>query len=105
MNLQPTIKYKKVKNTEEQWTALYCRLSCDDDLDGDSNSIRNQKMLLQKYADENRLRVLYCHAVPVEAGEQVRAGGMGGAVFGHCRRGVELFEFHSDRVHIVDPLY
>lgn len=56
MNLQPTIKYKKVKSTEEQWTALYCRLSCDDDLDGDSNSIRNQKMLLQKYADENRLR-------------------------------------------------
>jgi DNA invertase Pin-like site-specific DNA recombinase len=56
MNLQPTIKYKKVKSSEEQWTALYCRLSCDDDLDGDSNSIRNQKMLLQKYADENRLR-------------------------------------------------
>ncbi len=56
MNLQPTIKYKKVKSTEEQWTALYCRLSCDDDLDGDSNSIRNQKMLLQKYADENKFR-------------------------------------------------
>lgn len=56
MNLQPTIKYKKVKSSEEQWTACYCRLSCDDDLDGDSNSIRNQKMLLQKYADENRLR-------------------------------------------------
>ena len=56
MNLQPTIKYKKVKSAEEQWTACYCRLSCDDDLDGDSNSIRNQKMLLQKYADENRLR-------------------------------------------------
>lgn len=56
MNLQQTMKYKKQKNTEEQWTALYCRLSCDDDLEGDSNSIRNQKMLLQKYADENRLR-------------------------------------------------
>ena len=56
MNLQPTIKYKKVKSAEEQWTACYCRLSCDDDLDGDSNSTRNQKMLLQKYADENRLR-------------------------------------------------
>jgi len=56
MNLQPTIKNKKAKSTEEQWTACYCRLSCDDDLDGDSNSIRNQKMLLQKYADENRLR-------------------------------------------------
>lgn len=50
------MKYKKQKNTEEQWTALYCRLSCDDDLEGDSNSIRNQKMLLQKYAEENRLR-------------------------------------------------
>ena len=56
MNLQPTIKNRKTKNTEEQWTACYCRLSCDDDLDGDSNSIRNQKMLLQKYADENHLR-------------------------------------------------
>ena len=31
MNLQPTIKYKKVKSAEEQWTALYCRLSCDDE--------------------------------------------------------------------------
>lgn len=56
MNLQPTIKNKKAKSIEEQWTACYCRLSCDDDLDGDSNSIRNQKMLLQKYTDENRLR-------------------------------------------------
>ena len=56
MNLQPTIKNRKIKSTEEQWTACYCRLSCDDDLDGDSNSIRNQKMLLQKYADENHLR-------------------------------------------------
>lgn len=56
MNLQPTIKNRKTKSTEEQWTACYCRLSCDDDLDGDSNSIRNQKILLQKYADENHLR-------------------------------------------------
>ena len=56
MNLQPTIKNRKIKSTEEQWTACYCRLSCDDDLDGDSNSIRNQKMLLQKFADENHLR-------------------------------------------------
>ena len=47
MNLQPTIKYKKVKSSEEQWTALYCRLSCDDDLDGDSNSIRNQENICQ----------------------------------------------------------
>ena len=34
-------------------TALYCRLSQDDALDGDSNSIRNQKAMLAKYADDN----------------------------------------------------
>lgn len=56
MNLQSTMKYKKARTNEEQWTALYCRLSCDDDLQGDSNSIRNQKMLLKQYADEHRLR-------------------------------------------------
>ena len=34
-------------------TALYCRLSRDDELQGDSNSIKNQKAILQKYADDN----------------------------------------------------
>lgn len=34
-------------------TALYCRLSRDDELQGDSNSIINQKTILQKYADDN----------------------------------------------------
>jgi len=34
-------------------TALYCRLSRDDDSVGDSNSISNQKAILQKYADDN----------------------------------------------------
>ncbi|MCD7947863.1 MAG: recombinase family protein [Oscillospiraceae bacterium] len=33
-------------------TALYCRLSRDDELQGDSNSIQNQKKLLAKYATE-----------------------------------------------------
>ncbi len=37
-------------------TALYCRLSRDDELQGDSNSIRNQKSILQKYAEENGFR-------------------------------------------------
>ena len=32
-------------------TALYERLSRDDDLDGESNSIVNQKLYLQNYAD------------------------------------------------------
>ena len=34
-------------------TALYCRLSRDDELTGDSNSIVNQKAILSKYAQEN----------------------------------------------------
>ena len=37
-------------------TALYCRLSNDDDLNGESNSITNQKAILQKYADDKGLR-------------------------------------------------
>ena len=37
----------------EKITALYCRLSCDDDLEGDSNSIVNQKAILSKYAKDN----------------------------------------------------
>lgn len=46
-NRQPTI----AKN--DRITALYCRLSRDDELLGDSNSIINQKAILQKYADDN----------------------------------------------------
>ena len=34
-------------------TALYCRLSQEDELQGESNSIRNQKALLEKYALDN----------------------------------------------------
>ena len=33
-------------------TALYKRLSRDDELNGDSNSIVNQKKMLEKYAKE-----------------------------------------------------
>lgn len=39
-------------------TALYCRLSQDDALDEESNSITNQKALLSKYAAEHRFRNL-----------------------------------------------
>ena len=34
-------------------TALYCRLSRDDELQGDSNSIIHQKEILKKYVDDN----------------------------------------------------
>ena len=35
-------------------TALYCRLSCDDDNEGESLSIENQKKLLTQYADRKK---------------------------------------------------
>ena len=41
------------KLNNQKITALYCRLSRDDELQGDSNSITNQKAILQKYAEDN----------------------------------------------------
>ena len=37
-------------------TALYCRLSRDDEQQGESNSIKNQKSILSKYAKENKFQ-------------------------------------------------
>lgn len=39
---------------QDKITALYCRLSQDDLQAGESGSIQNQKLILQKYADEHR---------------------------------------------------
>ncbi len=39
--------------SQDEITALYCRLSQDDKQEGDSNSIINQKTILSKYAKEN----------------------------------------------------
>lgn len=44
---------QELNTSAQKITALYCRLSRDDDLQGDSNSIINQKNILQKYADDN----------------------------------------------------
>ena len=41
------------KQTEGKITALYERLSRDDDLAGDSNSVRTQKLYLETYAQQN----------------------------------------------------
>ena len=38
---------------KDKITALYCRLSKDDMVDDESNSITNQKMILKKFADDN----------------------------------------------------
>jgi DNA invertase Pin-like site-specific DNA recombinase len=43
---------KPVIEQEHRIAALYCRLSRDDELEGESNSIANQKKLLQKVASE-----------------------------------------------------
>ncbi|MBQ9858288.1 MAG: recombinase family protein [Oscillospiraceae bacterium] len=45
----------KKKQEQIGITALYCRLSRDDGTEGDSDSVANQKRLLQKYAKENGL--------------------------------------------------
>ena len=34
----------------DKWDAFYCRLSRDDDNEGDSNSIQHQKQILERYA-------------------------------------------------------
>ena len=39
--------------SNQKITALYCRLSQEDMRQGDSDSIINQKMILEKYAKEN----------------------------------------------------
>ena len=46
-----------VSNQEKYNCALYCRLSKDDDLQGESNSITNQKEILKQYAKENNLNI------------------------------------------------
>ncbi len=42
-----------MKQSDQKITALYCRLSQEDELAGESGSIQNQKIILQKYADEH----------------------------------------------------
>lgn len=51
MNRQP-----RIAPTDTKITALYCRLSRDDELQGDSNSIKNQKSILQKFANDQGFR-------------------------------------------------
>lgn len=38
-------------------TALYCRLSQEDMQAGESESIQNQKLILQRYADEHHFSI------------------------------------------------
>lgn len=50
----PTVRKEFILNRQsEKITALYCRLSRDDMLQGESNSITNQKSIISKYAKDN----------------------------------------------------
>ena len=44
------------QSNNDRITALYCRLSRDDELLGESNSIKNQKLILSKYAEDNKFQ-------------------------------------------------
>lgn len=46
---------RKKQQPEQRITALYARLSRDDEKEGISGSIQNQKAILEKFAQENRL--------------------------------------------------
>lgn len=45
------------RQSDNKITALYCRLSQDDRREGESNSIVNQKALLQEYARKHRFKI------------------------------------------------
>ena len=51
----PTVERSKMskQSDKDKITALYCRLSRDDETEGVSGSIKNQTEILQKYAAEN----------------------------------------------------
>ena len=53
----PPIKEEQSMNRQSgKITAIYCRLSRDDEQAGESNSIVNQKAILKKYAKEQGFR-------------------------------------------------
>ena len=52
-NTAAALQFHYAAMSSEELTALYCRLSRDDELQGDSNSIVNQKKILEKYALEH----------------------------------------------------
>ena len=55
-NIACCICRKERFHMTDKITALYCRLSQDDMLQGESNSITNQKAILKKYAEDNGFR-------------------------------------------------
>lgn len=46
----------KRQSNDDKITALYCRLSQDDGREGESNSITNQKAILENYAKQHNMK-------------------------------------------------
>lgn len=53
LTVAPQKEETEMLRATEKITALYCRLSQEDALDGESNSIRHQHMILERFAKEN----------------------------------------------------
>ena len=49
----PQMMEESTMKQSDKITALYCRLSRDDESQGDSNSIVNQKRILEAFAKQN----------------------------------------------------
>lgn len=54
LTVAPQKEETEMLRATEKITALYCRLSQEDALDGESNSIGHQRMILERFAKENR---------------------------------------------------
>lgn len=48
-----TVKTEVKQSSNQKITALYCRLSQEDMRQGESDSIQNQKLILENYARDN----------------------------------------------------
>ena len=55
----PNKEEQDMNRQSDKITAIYCRLSRDDELTGDSNSIVNQKAILKRYAKEQGFRNIH----------------------------------------------
>ena len=53
------------QTTQQLITALYPRLSHEDELSGESNSISNQKRILEAYAKQNAFSLLPARSVRI----------------------------------------
>jgi DNA invertase Pin-like site-specific DNA recombinase/polyhydroxyalkanoate synthesis regulator phasin len=72
-------------------TALYCRLSVDDRAEGESNSIKNQKSILEKYAAEHGFGNTKFYV----------DDGTSGTVFNRPGLNAMLEDVHADNVAVV----